>query len=386
MSYGTYSLVQYGSMIRDELRLTAYAEALRSAITPGCTVLDLGAGFGFFSILACKYGAGRVIAVEPAGSITLGPEMARANGCADRIEFIQGVSQDLGPEHRADVIIADLRGAVPLFTLHIPTIADARARLLAPGGVLITQRDLLRCALISDETLSGETFRPWQVTPLDLDLSAGNRIAVNAERKAYVTPEAVLSDYGDLVTLDYRTITNPDLRTSVTLTATRRAPAHGVLLWFDAELAGGQGFSNAPDHPKRTYGQLFLPFERPVAMAEGDTAEIALDFRLVGDTYNKIWKTRFARAGEAELNFSQSSALAEFVTPADLRRRSGGHVPQSTARLKLDLYCLSRFDGATSQATIARDAMDRAPDRFATEAEALGYVAALAERYYDPGR
>lgn len=386
MSYGTYSLVQYGSMIRDELRLTAYAEALRSAITPGCTVLDLGAGFGFFSILACKFGAGRVIAVEPAGSIALGPEMARANGCADRIEFMQGPSQDLGPEHRADVIIADLRGNVPLYTLHIPTIADARARLLAPGGVLITQRDRLRCALISDESLAAETFRPWQSNTMGFDLSSGNRIAVNTEQRVHVKSEAVISDTADFVTLDYQTITEADVCGNLSLTATRAAPAHGVLIWFDAELAGGQGFSNAPDQPKRTYGQLFLPFERPVAMAEGDTAEIALDFRLAGDRYQKSWRTRFARVGEADLKFSQSTTLGDFVTAADLRRRSGAYVPQSNARLDLDRYCLSRFDGATPQTTIARDVMDRAPGRFATEAEALGYVAALAERYYDPGR
>lgn len=385
MNYGTYSVTQYGGMIEDRQRLTAYTEALRAAITPGCTVLDLGAGFGFFAILACKYGAGRVIAVEPAGSIALGPEMARANGCADRIEFIQGVSQDLGPEYRADVIIADLRGVVPLYTQHIPTIADARARLLAPGGVLITQCDRLRCALISDETLAEETFRPWQANGMDLDLSAGSRLAVNAERKVYVTPDSVLSDTADFATLDYRTISDPDVCGRVTLTAARGAPAHGFLLWFDAELAGGQRFSNAPDQPKRTYGQLFLPFERPVVMAAGDTAEIELDFRLVHDGYNKTWKTRFARAGEADLKFSQSLALGDFVTPADLRRRSGAHVPRSTARLELDRYCLSRFDGATSQATIAREAMDRAPGRFATEAEALGYVATLAARYHDPG-
>lgn len=386
MSYGTYSITQYGRMIEDKQRMAAYTQALRSAITPGCTVLDIGAGFGVFSILACKLGAGRVIAVEPAGAVAMGPEMARANGCADRIEFIQGPSQDLGPEHQADVIIADLRGVVPLYTLHIPTIADARARLLAPGGVLITQRDHLRCALVSDEALAAETFQPWQSNDTGLDLSAGNRIAVNAERKVYIQPENLLSDTADFVTLDYQTITEPDVSSSFTLTASRAAPAHGLLVWFDTELAGGQGFSNAPDQSKRIYGQLFLPFERPVAMAQGDTARIDMDFQLAGDQYNKTWKTRFVRAGEADLSFSQSLALADFITADDLRRRSGGYRPQFSARLDLDQYCLSRFDGATSQATIAHDVMNRIPGRFATETEALGYVAALAARYYDPGR
>ncbi|WP_165775189.1 50S ribosomal protein L11 methyltransferase [Mameliella alba] len=362
----------------------ACAEALRSAITPGCTVLDLGAGFGAFSFLACRFGAGRVIAVEPASAIALGAEMARANGCADRIEFIRGVSQDLGPEVQADVILADLRGPVPLYTQHIPTIVDARSRLLAPGGVLITQRDHLRCALVSDEAIAGNTFRPWQANALNLDFSAGNRIAVNTEQKLFVGPEAVFSDTVDFATLDYHTITDPDVRDRVTLTAERAAPAHGLLVWFDAELTGGQGFSNAPGQPKRIYGHLFLPFERPVEMAEGDSSEIDLGFRLVGDRYEKTWKSRFLRAGKPDLKFSQSTALAEFITAADLRRRVGSYVPQPKADMDLDRHCLSRFDGATPLDTIARELVERAPGRFVTQADALAYAAALAERYHEP--
>ena len=381
---GIYSVTNYGAMVRSGPRLTAYAESLRRTITPGCTVLDLGAGFGYFAILACRFGAGRVIAVEPAEAITLGPELARANGCADRITFVQGLSSDLGPESRADVIIADLRGALPLYQQHIGVVADARARLLKPGGTLITQRDTLRCALVSDAKAAAMTFDPWEENGFDLDLSAGRRISVNTRRKMTVPPEALISDPQDLAAVDYRTVTDPDVSGSASLVATRSAPAHGVLAWFDAELAGGQGFSNAPDQPTLVYEQMFFPFERPVEIAAGDRVDFDLDLRLMGEDYTSIWRTRIARTGAPEVRFSQSSALAEFTTPADLRRRSGSHVPQPNARLALDQHCLSRFDGATPLDTIAREAMEQAPDRFKNEAEALGYVAALAERYHGP--
>ena len=41
-----YSLASYGNMVRCEPRMSAYAAALRGAVTPGCTVVDLGAGPG----------------------------------------------------------------------------------------------------------------------------------------------------------------------------------------------------------------------------------------------------------------------------------------------------------------------------------------------------
>ena len=67
-------------------------------------------------------------------------EIAAANNCSDRIEFVQAMSTDVTLPERADVIVSDIGGMLPWFQKHIPAIADARRRFLAPGGVLIPQR------------------------------------------------------------------------------------------------------------------------------------------------------------------------------------------------------------------------------------------------------
>ena len=84
-----YSVSAYGSMIRDRVRMDAYAVALRQAIRPGATVVDIGTGTGIMACLACRYGAGRVYAIEPADVIEVARRIAAANGLADRIRFIQ---------------------------------------------------------------------------------------------------------------------------------------------------------------------------------------------------------------------------------------------------------------------------------------------------------
>ena len=76
-----YSVVDYGCMVQCEPRTSVYAEALRRSITPGCKVIDLGAAFGIFSLLACKYGAGEVVAIEP------DPAARRADGFGERRKF-----------------------------------------------------------------------------------------------------------------------------------------------------------------------------------------------------------------------------------------------------------------------------------------------------------
>src|SRR3989339_432255 len=136
-----YSIARYGEMIVDTFRMQAYAQALRQAVKPGSVVSDIGTGTGIFAMLACQFGARKVYAIEPSDAIHVAREIAAANGYADRIEFIQDMSTEVTLSEKADVIISDLRGVLPLFQKHLPVLADARKRLLASDGVLIPQRD-----------------------------------------------------------------------------------------------------------------------------------------------------------------------------------------------------------------------------------------------------
>src|SRR5512135_770538 len=83
-----YSIGGYQKMVDDAVRMNAYADALRRAVRPGSVVVDIGAGTGILSLLACRFGAARVYALEPDDCINVARENAAANGLADRIEWI----------------------------------------------------------------------------------------------------------------------------------------------------------------------------------------------------------------------------------------------------------------------------------------------------------
>ena len=168
-----YSLHFYGRMLADRVRTDAYAEALRRAVKPDSVVLDLGCGPGLFALLACKFGARRVYAVEPDNTINLAREAALANRFADRIEFFQSLSTEITLPEPATIIISDLRGVLPWFQHHIPAIVDARARLLAPDGVLIPRRDVLWVAVVEAADEYEKIVGPWQDNEFGVDLSAG---------------------------------------------------------------------------------------------------------------------------------------------------------------------------------------------------------------------
>src|SRR5688572_21352901 len=100
-----YSVSDYGTMIADRVRVSAFAKALELAIRRDSVVLDLGTGTGIFALLACRLGARRVFAVEPDGVIEVARETARANGYEDRIEFIQALSTRVTLPERATVLV-----------------------------------------------------------------------------------------------------------------------------------------------------------------------------------------------------------------------------------------------------------------------------------------
>ena len=76
-------------MIADTVRMDPFVYALKANIGPDSVVLDIGTGAGIHALLACKFGARKVYAVEPNDAIHLARELAEVNGFADRIEFLR---------------------------------------------------------------------------------------------------------------------------------------------------------------------------------------------------------------------------------------------------------------------------------------------------------
>jgi protein arginine N-methyltransferase 1 len=299
-----YSLHFYGEMLAANGRTERHVEALRQTVKPDSVVLDLGCGPGLFALLACKFGARRAFGIEPDNTINIAREAAIANGLADRVEFFQGMSTQVTLPEPATIIIFDLRGVLPWFTQNIPTIIDARRRLLAPGGVLIPRRDFAWATLIEDESLYQEIVRPWEENQFGLDLSAGRSRITNCWRKTRVKADSFLTGPACWSTLDYRGVTGPNARGDISLRATRSGTAHGIAMWFDTELADGIRFSNHPAEPELIYSNGLFPFERPVEIREGERIEVQLRADYVRNDYVWRWKTSFP---DQEIKFEQST-------------------------------------------------------------------------------
>jgi protein arginine N-methyltransferase 1 len=274
-----YSIRDYGFMIRDDVRTGAYAEALRRVVTPDAVVVDIGTGTGIFALLACRYGARRVYAIEPEGMIEMARAIAADNGYADRITFIEEVSSRVTLPERADVIVSDL----PAYS-HIEVIVDARERFLAPGGRLLPQRDTLCAALVHAPEAHVRRTVPWLENPYNLDMRAAGRLLENVVERRTFEADQLLSAPVRPTILDYTAIERPAVHAKCRLVADRAGTAHGAAVWFDVMVSDGVCFSNEPGAARRSAlnRSLYFPFADPVAVVAGDE----LEFKVVGHSVN----------------------------------------------------------------------------------------------------
>lgn len=99
------------TMLEDTTRVDAFAQALKSAIIPGKSiVLDIGCGTGILSMLAAQFGAKHVYAIESGPIIKLAEKLAQTNHLSDNITFLSGKFEDVKLPIKADIIVSETLG------------------------------------------------------------------------------------------------------------------------------------------------------------------------------------------------------------------------------------------------------------------------------------
>lgn len=371
-------------MIADQVRVNSYSQALRDLVSSTSVVLDIGSGPGIFALLACQLGARRVYAVEPDNSIQLARELARANGFADRIQFIQGLSNKITLPENADIIVSDIRGVLPYFQRHIPTIVDARKRLLSLNGKLIPQSDRLWAAIVQAPEVYADHMTAWDNDLYGLNLEAGRSLAANTFRKFRIKPEQLLLAGQCWASIDYAQVENPDVCSEIAWTVDNDGTGHGIAAWVDATLAKGVSFSNAPGETETIYSNAFFPWLKPVALSVGDTLSVTLRADLIGDDYVWRWNTKVLDQGRSDIvkaDFKQSTLFGVPLTPARLRQRSSDHVPKLDVDGEIDLLILQQINGSATTEQISKRVFDLFPSRFTNFTDALSRVTELAVKY-----
>lgn len=370
-----YSLADYLWMIADETRVSAYAAAVRASVRPGDRVLDVGAGFGFFSAIAAHAGASHVDAVDTNPAVHLGPRLAAANGCADQIVFHQADVERLTLAGPADVVISDLRGPTPFAGRSLAAMIDVRRRLLRGGGLTIPRADTVFVA----------PSRVPAVVRRDVHAAYGREgiVTTPVERVVEDTPYRCTVERTDLIAagrpwtrIDYATLDSADVEGDAEWEIEDGGSFAGLAVWFETELAEGIGFSSAPGSPTRVYSQAYLPLRAAIAVTRGDRLRVALAVRLVLNEYVWAWRVFVtSREGGQERELLSQNSIADVVLdPAELHRRTAAPPPRLGAAGGALLSLLARLDGSATVVELAEALQRDSPRLFPDTGSATVFV------------
>jgi hypothetical protein len=253
-------------MLRDVVRTSAYAEAIRAAVKPGQRVIDFGSGTGVLAIFAARAGAD-VDAIERTAMVRHAREIARRSGCPS-IRFHHADHESFRGEGRADIIVSEWMGHAVFYESMLEPLIALRQRWLAPGGVMLPARVDLACALVNDEELY-EDGSFLERGPYGIDFGPIASLPLQQSRLVTLEEHQIASPSCALGSLDMLRIERTPGRLAGTLVPASDGPAFGLLVWFEAELVLGITLGTGPHHPLTHWRQVFLPFPQPLDTRAG---------------------------------------------------------------------------------------------------------------------
>jgi len=266
-------------MMNDARRNAAWDAALRRAIEPGMTVLEIGTGAGMLALMAARAGAEKVVTCEyNAVAAQMARILAERNGYADRIQIVSKRSQALmvGNElaRPADLLVCDIFADGLLDFDPLGAIADARQRLLAPGAPCVPMAASLRAALVD-----------WQDYRRvgHIDTACGFDLSPFAD----FIPTSILRPIGaagiDLVSEDLELFRfdfsqdrfPPSDRRTVMCDATAAGEANSIARWIRLELDAETIIEARPESGASFFSGLTMtPLGAPLPVEPGDTITI----------------------------------------------------------------------------------------------------------------
>ena len=258
------------AMLGDDARNDAYDRGIRAVVKPGDHVLEIGAGSGLLAMMAARAGAARVTTCEANLVLAeVAQQIVAANGLSERIGVVGRrsalleVGRDL-PE-AADVLIMEIFDTVLIGEGVLPSLADARRRLLKPGARVLPQGGRLYAAAVEVPVL--RRLNPIrQVAGFDLggfDVfrnPAGEMTELSREEHRLLTDPFPLFDF------DFREAVPGAGQKRLDVAAAAAGSVHAAAVWYDLHLDGAITVSTAPGTKGNHWAQAlsFLPADIPV--------------------------------------------------------------------------------------------------------------------------
>jgi hypothetical protein len=251
-----------------------------------------------------------------------------------------------------DVVVCDQVGGFVHDAGVLSCLADAKRRLLAPGGRLVPQAFTLWLAPVTFPA-AREEVDFWVSRPDGLEVRAGESFACNTEWRVRAGREATrLAPSAVVATLasDHEDAVQGD----VTFDLDGPGRVDGLMGFFTAQLSPSISMTNDPWSPNPVDRWCtFYPLPGSVDSPAGSTLRVRLD--LIPRSGVVTWSTTLERPGATPLTARQSTFLGTFEPPRPPAAEGWADGPAGGPRTGLVEEILRRIDGSATAGRIADD-------------------------------
>jgi protein arginine N-methyltransferase 1 len=368
--------------LQDEVRLTAFRQAIREAVVPGSVVVDLGSGTGILGLLACEAGAARVYSIEETSLIEVAREICQANGFTDRIHFIKDHSTRITLPEPADVVLADQIGHFGFEAGLFDYFSDARRRFLRPNGTTIPSH-ITFCLAPVEHAQLWEQIEFWNRSPMGVNVRPARSLAANTGYPTTLTSAHLLGPSVDALSVDPSVSGSQPLHFTCTLAITRTGTLHGVGCWFIARLSPSVTMSNSPLADQRIDRRnVVFPLDRAIPVRTGDSLSVTMQILPAHIAVTWTVEIRTTTMPSATPTRSTQSTLKGLlISREDLQRTHPAFVPTLSPWGAARLTVLTLCDGERPVAHIEQELLRRHPDLFPSLSSAAAFVAEVVTRY-----
>ncbi len=340
-------LDEHLSYVSDRQRMARFRQAVATTIHVGESVADLGCGTGILGLLCLQHGAGHLTAIDETPMIEVARESFRREGFADRVSVHAENSHRLKLADPVDVVICDQVGYFGFDYGILETLADARARLLAPNGRMIPQRLDLYLAAVGGRSCRRKRDG-WHARNIPPEFGWLQASAVNQKYAVRLKATDLRSEPMHIASFTLGQPVPEFHAWSADLFANHDGDVDGLLGWFRAELADGVWMTNSPlerDAIRRS--QAYLPISSTIAVNSGDSLRATVMARPRDQQIG--WRLEHAASGN---RFEHSTFGGSIVPAGEWQRAGANHVPLLTPLGRVREATLRLCDGRRSVAEI----------------------------------
>jgi type III protein arginine methyltransferase len=269
-------------MMNEKNRNQAYFDALKAVITPDSKVFEIGTGSGLLAMMAAKLGAKQVTTCESVPLIAeTAQQIIQDNKFENTIQVIakKSVDIEIGKDlpAQADILVSEIFSSELLGEHVLPSLEDAKKRLLKPQGKVIPAAGSIMIGLFTGDDI----YRNLQVEDaFGFNLQGFNKIVSSKRMIARNDLNiGLLSDGLAAFSFDFEGENYfPAQSKSLHILVKTAGRCYGLVQWIKLDMNGDQKvlFENHPSQTSKVsnWQQCAYLFDAPIEVKVGQVVVV----------------------------------------------------------------------------------------------------------------